>query len=1398
MSEFAVIAKTPVSSAKPDIRQDIVAPDNARKSSLPERDSSCACGGGCPSCEKKPNPIKTERLEVSQPGDAAEIEADAIADSIMQMSAEKPALAIARPAQKSESPEAPFDEQPEEQEEKAGLQKEAKVYAAPPDPPPEGELPTIKNAINTGGRPLEPGIRSFFEKRFGTSLSHVRIHTDSKARQSAGRIKARAYTLGHNIVFGNGEYRPADESGKWLLAHELAHVVGNHSSRNAAGPTKIHRAPPNNQPEVKPAPETPQTPQQQSPSITVNVILDKDCTSMSAADFRTFVMQLLLSQVFGFDYMTSVGEVTKYHYDFSKFNDGASRASGTKVPIIVFKDFYREVLQHKYGAADPRIETLVQTNFGSSTSTASVEDMKQSTKLILLEDIKTQLTPLEIEFLKEKLKWRTGNVDEALETYRKMTKNIEQYKKSLGWYSFLKKKLSAVEYYRTVTTDFLKTERVFHLIYTRQALAIQSDPMVFYYKSNMAEVYAQYPWLKDVEAQLQEDYRLYPSRADGEGLINRELELAGFKTADEYEEFLKIFVGSFYGVVAYKISQQLDVNEEIVNKEKKYYTEQGTAPFAAAFGSFKAEYDQIDKESAENRSRFSNLGDGTLKYNEKVEELKAREAGIDQRVNKVREDNKAGFPILEDKDLTNRNLTQLDSTALQKRLLSITETRLGYIKTTRGNLASKPEKFVTQIANGKYLQLAKEEIGLDPSSFESLVIEGRINKVQMDAALERTALIALSIGLALVTLPLSGTAAAIAAIPGFALGVYTSVEEYKEYKLKKAAAGTSFSSADAISNDDPSLVWLVIGLAGTALEGIILVKTFATLSKSRYLKYGLPEEEFVNEVEQVLRKEAPDISQAKLDKLLQKVEDKVEEAKALKGKFDEALEKFNKKEVPNPNVVQLNMVLLPIPPHKVDAVLEMMYWAIRRGINKFDQFLLESKIASVERQLLESVFTKALAKFQGKTSLSNSDYQDFIVEMYKDFGYEVKDVFVRNKVTGTGAHLKALKKPDGSFEFLEMEGMTSQAQEIIGDMKAGGKDLQLGAKEAEKIKDFSKVRSVGAPVKLLSDLPNINAILTDVEKILEPVTEYRRSARQLSADISRLRAQSGNATDISRLEAMLAESQKKLSGTGSQLAAKADDLEKEALLITDAEQKRKMLQRITALREEAQLLKYNIKVQDAFNLRSNLRKILRTSELFGDNAIYYNAHHILPVEMIEESAVLRKAIEGGFDFNGAVNGINLSQFSSKFRTENIIIEFIQDGKKAKITMNGSVLGEADVVSKGGGVSSFKIADKEVGSLTYTKEIKTDGRILEGGTVEMTDASGTVKQTLQESPFGSHASHPNYSLEIKKRLDAIDAKYPTGLDNKTAAQEVGTLVKEIKDKIIASMNTPGFKIDNLFK
>jgi hypothetical protein len=63
------------------------------------------------------------------------------------------------------------------------------------------------------------------EGRFGHDFSQVRVHTDASADTSARAVRARAYTVGSDIVFRTGEYQPGTSGGERLLAHELTHVV---------------------------------------------------------------------------------------------------------------------------------------------------------------------------------------------------------------------------------------------------------------------------------------------------------------------------------------------------------------------------------------------------------------------------------------------------------------------------------------------------------------------------------------------------------------------------------------------------------------------------------------------------------------------------------------------------------------------------------------------------------------------------------------------------------------------------------------------------------------------------------------------------------------------------------------------------------------------------------------------------------------------------------------------------------------------------------------------------------------------------------------------------------------------------------------------------------------------
>jgi len=87
------------------------------------------------------------------------------------------------------------------------------------------QIPFIAGAIGSRGRPLDSSTRAFFEPRFGTDFSQVRIHTGFEAAASARAIDAKAYTLGHNIVFGEREFATHTNEGRRLLGHELVHTL---------------------------------------------------------------------------------------------------------------------------------------------------------------------------------------------------------------------------------------------------------------------------------------------------------------------------------------------------------------------------------------------------------------------------------------------------------------------------------------------------------------------------------------------------------------------------------------------------------------------------------------------------------------------------------------------------------------------------------------------------------------------------------------------------------------------------------------------------------------------------------------------------------------------------------------------------------------------------------------------------------------------------------------------------------------------------------------------------------------------------------------------------------------------------------------------------------------------
>jgi len=91
--------------------------------------------------------------------------------------------------------------------------------------------PIVHDVLRSSGTALDERVRAFMGPRFGHDFGQVRVHADARAAQSAEAVGARAYTVGQHVVFGPAAYAPGSADGRWLIAHELSHVVQQRHAR---------------------------------------------------------------------------------------------------------------------------------------------------------------------------------------------------------------------------------------------------------------------------------------------------------------------------------------------------------------------------------------------------------------------------------------------------------------------------------------------------------------------------------------------------------------------------------------------------------------------------------------------------------------------------------------------------------------------------------------------------------------------------------------------------------------------------------------------------------------------------------------------------------------------------------------------------------------------------------------------------------------------------------------------------------------------------------------------------------------------------------------------------------------------------------------------------------------
>lgn len=158
--------------------------------------------------QHKPLSIQA-KLEVSQPGDASEVQADKVADAVSRGDVNMSRMTM------------------EQTGSEINMKGEGGSLTTTP------EFDQQLEGTKGSGSKMESSVQRELETHTGTDLSGVKVHTGSAADAMSESINAKAFTHGQDIYFKGDNYNPGTPEGKGLLAHEVAHTVqqGNGVSR---------------------------------------------------------------------------------------------------------------------------------------------------------------------------------------------------------------------------------------------------------------------------------------------------------------------------------------------------------------------------------------------------------------------------------------------------------------------------------------------------------------------------------------------------------------------------------------------------------------------------------------------------------------------------------------------------------------------------------------------------------------------------------------------------------------------------------------------------------------------------------------------------------------------------------------------------------------------------------------------------------------------------------------------------------------------------------------------------------------------------------------------------------------------------------------------------------------
>lgn len=788
-----VSSKAPVSAIRPDGEGDL------SLDTTPEALHAPMSGIDLPADNPLSGPRLQPKLAIGAVDAPDEREADHIADQVVQR------LPLS---------EAPVHAQPlriqrkcadcEQEEEGMQVQRKAAgdgaVHASP----------ATSQAIHDsrgGGHRLDHATLTLMQQHLGADLSAVRIHTGAQASALSRNLQARAFTVGQDIFFNQGEYDTGSRRGQHLLAHELVHTVQQSRSTLPAarmyGPTGGQNGSARIQRQPVDAPKTPDEEQdgggagtQGGKSVEKVVFEVPIPRNMDQATARKYFEEYIFKGV-------HVGKIiwTGGSAHYKAQSTTTVRISKSLIDRL-HKRLYLEKLPLK-------VQQLMHYDHTLNMQPENIDKLFALAK--------------RVEGMSQ------ADIAEFASRVRNRSADPEVLEKSLdSFFAFKEKTERNLEVLRTSDTRLTGLENLYRLYKrwksTLPIPALDPNPKaahtveipvpnVRFWRDGQGKPFT------DAKTQL-------PDVTTTRDLIERQLMAAlsenGFGSIEEFEDQLTQYWHSFLQQALSLVMIGLaKYRRTLLDQEKRYRDSTESNALHEGLGQFRADRIDYDKADAAYWHNFRNKPQNPFATERQAEFKKTKDA-----LGKVRADAEAKaegdlsalageHPLLGDKSIPgdtriDRNkLAAANPSDLGPLLVTTAQRRGKEVDDALAVLEDSPTKL---LAFPKAMGMAMNMMGIPNNSIQKMVIQDAIQEYKDNQQLRNILEAVLVISLTILS---GGTAspllAAAAAGGAAALSANIAVREINEYVDQKQMSKVGLA-------DDPSTLWLVVSIVGTALD----------------------------------------------------------------------------------------------------------------------------------------------------------------------------------------------------------------------------------------------------------------------------------------------------------------------------------------------------------------------------------------------------------------------------------------------------------------------------------------------------------------------------------------------------------------------------------------------------